>query len=192
MGPDLAPRRMNPFRASRFKFSFKPSCKQTLSRGLGIWHLQARQSATAATNEKLRLRCLGSKFCSRLVASCCNSVRSSRFCRYPLDMLGSHVASQAIVLACSVVPSILRRNPRVLHDLRKLRDIRPKPRVEYLRRAADRFVAAGLEPLDQVRRLECLGGLALDRHHDLARRTRRHEQALPARGLEAGDGLGDR
>ena len=39
MGPDLAPRRMKPFRASRFKSSFNPSCKQTLSRGLGIRHL---------------------------------------------------------------------------------------------------------------------------------------------------------
>src|SRR6266508_4220867 len=36
VGPDLAPRRMNPFRASRFKFSFNPSCKQTRSRGLRI------------------------------------------------------------------------------------------------------------------------------------------------------------
>jgi hypothetical protein len=36
MGPDLAPRRLNPFRASRFKSSFNPSCKQTRSRGGGI------------------------------------------------------------------------------------------------------------------------------------------------------------
>jgi len=35
-GPDLEPRRMNPFRASRFKSSFNPSCKQTRSRGRGI------------------------------------------------------------------------------------------------------------------------------------------------------------
>jgi hypothetical protein len=28
-GPDPEPRRMNPFRASRFKSSFNPSCKQT-------------------------------------------------------------------------------------------------------------------------------------------------------------------
>src|SRR3954462_10976061 len=82
------------------------------------------------------------------------------------------------------VPSILRRNPRVLHDLRKLRDISPKPRVEFLRRAADLFVAAGLEPLDQVGRPQRLGGLALDGQQDLARRARRHKQSLPARGLE--------
>jgi len=35
-GPDPEPRRMNPFRASRFKSSFNPSCKQTRSRGRGI------------------------------------------------------------------------------------------------------------------------------------------------------------
>ena len=34
--PMFVPRRTNPRRASRFKSSFSPSCKQTRSRGRGI------------------------------------------------------------------------------------------------------------------------------------------------------------
>ena len=51
-------------------------------------------------------------------------------------------------LARPALCSILRRNPRVLHDLGKLRDVGAKPGVEFIRRAADRLVAAGLEALD--------------------------------------------
>jgi hypothetical protein len=36
-GPDFAPRRTNPRRASRFRSNFNPSCRQTRCRDLGIW-----------------------------------------------------------------------------------------------------------------------------------------------------------
>jgi hypothetical protein len=50
MGPDLAPRRLNPFRASPFKSSFNPSCKQTRSRGGGIGYpLERLQGLTIDT-----------------------------------------------------------------------------------------------------------------------------------------------
>ena len=48
IGPDLAPRRINPFRASRFKSSFRPSCKHTRSRGLDIVSLNLRRADFAA------------------------------------------------------------------------------------------------------------------------------------------------
>src|SRR5215467_10397224 len=77
---------------------------------------------------------------------------------------------------------LLLRNMRVLHDPDELRDFGLEKNLELLRPAADRLVGPSAQPLQHIRRVQRLCGLALNELEDVARGLRRRKPGLPARG----------
>src|SRR5262245_23979879 len=81
--------------------------------------------------------------------------------------------------------SILQRNFSVFHHLGKLLQVGLEGRRKGLRRAGDDLVGGRFHATSHLRRVQRLGGLALDQRHDVARRVGGEEPALPARGFES-------